>query len=312
MIGGNAGGDDKMGLSDVAGVFSRYFIVGFFAPSFFVLVALSQTLTSNFLPTVYSEAGNGARIAIIGGAAVLVGLVLLGLNYPILRLFEGYPLRGRWYTKPLNALLTGWQKRRLCLARGKTTDPTAGDIDKKNATWRLDRNFGQDDDRVLPTGFGNAIRAFERHSRIRWGLNAIAAWPLIEMMLSDKETQTHSDAKGDVAFFVNGALLAALGGLVLIVDAVANRASDFPAELVYAVPFVISALCYRASVGAAIQWGEAVRASIDIHRRDLYDKVGLRMPVNFTEEREQLAPALNAALLRGETIPDELATKPPQ
>jgi len=300
-----------VGLSDVAGVFSRYFIVGFFAPCFFVLIALSQTLTKSALPPVYVEAGNGARVAIIGGASILGGLVLLGLNYPILRLFEGYPLRGHWYTRIIDVPLTAWQKRRLRKAREKTVAQDADQIAKNNATWRLGRKFGADDDKVLPTGFGNAIRAFERHSKIRWGLNAIAAWPLIETQLSEQEVQTQSDVKGDVAFFVNGALLATVGGFGLIADAAANRSLHSPEQVAYAVPFVISALLYWASVGAAIQWGEAVRASIDLHRRDIYQKVGLRTPVNFTDEREVVAPALNASLLRGVQIPDDLAAEPP-
>ena len=217
-----------MGLSDVAGVFSRYFIVGFFAPSFFVLVALSQTLTSAFLPPVYNQASSGARILIIGGAALLLGLVLVGLNYHILRLFEGYPLRGHWYTKPLYAPLSARQKWRLKKARSKINDEAATDVERRNAKWRFDRYFASDDDQVLPTGLGNAIRAFERHSRIRWGLNAIAAWPRIEMLLGADEKQVHSDAKGDLAFFVNGSLLAALAGVALAADQVVYQPLSSP------------------------------------------------------------------------------------
>ncbi len=39
-----------MGLSDVAGVFSRFFIVGFFLPAFFALIALAQLATSALVP----------------------------------------------------------------------------------------------------------------------------------------------------------------------------------------------------------------------------------------------------------------------
>ena len=39
-----------MGIKDVTGVFSRYFVVGFFLPSFFALIVLSQTVTGHLLP----------------------------------------------------------------------------------------------------------------------------------------------------------------------------------------------------------------------------------------------------------------------
>jgi hypothetical protein len=298
-------------LGNVAGVFSRYFIVGFFLPSFFALVALAQTLTDSFLPAVYTDAGDGARIAIIGGAALLVGLVLLGLNYPIVRLFEGYPLADRahrWYAKPLYNALIGRQRARYTKMRDACKSPELSPVQQRDAKWRLDKDFPWDKESLmLPTALGNAIRAFERHGPTRWGLNAIAAWPHIEMLLQTEETQVQSDAKGDVAFFMNGSLLAVIAGLVLVADQIVNEPLPWLAVALYAIPFILSIAFYRASVGSAQRWGSAVRASLDIHRRELYEKLGLRAPLNFTDERETVAPALNAALLRGEPIPDALA-----
>jgi hypothetical protein len=111
-------------------------------------------------------------------------------------------------------------------------------------------------------------------------------------------------------FFVNASLLLAVAGVVLVADEIANQPLGFPVVLVYAVPFVLSWLSYWASIGAARQWGEAVRASMDMHRLELYDKVGLRRPVDFSDERDRIAPALNRALLHGKQIPDDLAATP--
>lgn len=115
---------------------------------------------------------------------------------------------------------------------------------------------------MLPTTFGNALRAFERHPRNRWGLNGIAAWPRIQMLLGDHEAQVHADAQGDVAFFVNGALLTALGGVALLVDAVLDGGLQWALAWLYLLPFLLSLLLHRASVGAVIRWGAAVRASM--------------------------------------------------
>src|SRR4249919_240363 len=84
-----------MSPSDVAGVFSRYFIVGFFLPAFFTLVGLSQALTSSFLPNSYEELNEGAKVVVLGGVGLLLGLLMLGLNWQVFRLFEGYPLAER-------------------------------------------------------------------------------------------------------------------------------------------------------------------------------------------------------------------------
>lgn len=70
-----------MSPSDVAGVFSRYFIVGFFLPAFFTLVGLSQALTVSFLPSGYRSLSGGAQIAVLGGAGLLLGLLSMAIGF---------------------------------------------------------------------------------------------------------------------------------------------------------------------------------------------------------------------------------------
>ena len=297
-----------MGLSDIAGVFSRYFIVGFFLPAFFAIVAISQTVDAAMLPAVYNHASGGAQVAIVGGAALALGLVLLGLHYQVLRLYEGYPLAARrsWFVIRLLYGLMIWHQRR----RFRRAVRASGDFD---ASWRLDRRFPHnpknptDESLLLPTSFGNAIRAFERHSFIRWHLNAIAAWPYVENLLSDHESDVLSDARGDVAFFINTSLLAILTGLALLFDMLHYESS--PSKFFLLIPLAIAIVAYHAAVGSAISWGEVVRACIDSHRLQMYTTLGLRAPTSIKDE-EQLAWHLNSTLLVGERMPDEFFAAP--
>jgi hypothetical protein len=301
-------------LGSVAGVFSRYFIVGFFIPAFFAFVGLGHALSQGALPHAYTSAGPATQVAIAGGAAVLVGLVLLGLHYSILRLFEGYPLIAqsqRRYVRTVYGRLMDRQNRLYERACARTREAGASQAQRRDAFWWLDQTFPHDQDGLLlPTTFGNALRAFERHSRDRWGLNGIAAWPRIQMLLNAQEAQVHADAQGDVAFFVNGAILSALGGVALAADAILHGGLRWPLAWLYLLPYVLSWLLHRASIGAVIRWGTAVRASMDLHRLELYEKLGVRAPRDFTEERERIGPAVSAALLRGVLVPDDLFRTP--
>ena len=72
---------------------------------------------------------------------------------------------------------------------------------------------------------------------------------------------------------------------------------------------VISRIAYAASIGAVSRWGEVVRASIDLHRLDMYRRLGLRRPEDFLDERF-IAWHLNRALLTGEHLLDEYAITP--
>jgi hypothetical protein len=305
-----------VGLSDIAGVFSRYFIVGFFLPAFFAIVALSQSIDAAMLPAVYNHASAGAQIAIVGGAALALGLLLLGLHYPVLRLYEGYPLAARksWFVlRLLYNLMISHQRRRFrraVRACGDLSNQSAAEFD---ASWRLDRRFPHnpknptDEGLLLPTSFGNAIRAFERHSFIRWHLNAIAAWPYVENLLSDHESEVLSDARGDVAFFINSSLLAILTGFVLGFDMLDYTSS--PSAFFLLIPLAIAIVAYQAAVGSAISWGEVVRACIDSHRLQMYTTLGLRSPTSVKDE-QRIAWHLNSTLLVGKRMPDEFFAAP--
>src|SRR4029079_15355698 len=222
-----------------------------------------------------------------------------GLHYEVLRLYEGYPLRDRadsWYAGWLFRLLRERQGSRFSTLKTASLDRSATLDQRQVAKWRLDLFFPWDDEsRLLPTAFGNAVRAFERHPVSRWGLNGIAAWPHVEMLLSTDEMSVHADARGDLAFFLNGSLLAAVGGLVLAADAIAHWSLEQALAAVVAV--ALTSIFYTWAVGAAIRWGSAVRASMDLHRREVYEKLGVRKPVSFSDERDTVAPAVNGALL---------------
>jgi hypothetical protein len=297
-----------MGIKDVAGVFSRSFIVGFYLPAFFVLIVLAQGLTNSFLPEVYKDAQQGTQVLIVGGVALLLGLVLLGLEYPIFRLYEGYPLKHRRHV-----IAFGWLYRRLIRTRRKAFEQAEArlksdetpDEEKARTAWWLDLNYPQPGS-LMPTRFGNAVRAFEEHSLKRWGLDAIPAWPRVQLLLSAEQSEAHANAYSGPAFFVNGSLLSLVGGLVLVVDGAIHRPVAWYWAWAYVIAFALSYLLYRWAVGAAMRWGSVVRGAIDLHRLTLYEQLGVRRPKDFSDERRTVAPAVSGALLYGYRIPNEL------
>ena len=315
-----------MGLSNVTGVLSRYFIIGFFLPVFAALVAYSQAVSSQLLPAVYEQQSAGTQIAILGGAALLAGLVLLGLNHPIMRAYEGYPLmridgwasasrRGRdagrlrrlahWAVAGLIAIQAE-RRGELKTIRDGPADESAQTV----AAWQLDCRYPRRRRDLLPTAFGNVIRAFELHSSHRWGLDAIAVQPRITALLSAQELEIEADARSEAAFFVNLSLLSLLLTAVSLIDLVAFRSGSWVEILAPAVPLLLSWMFYRASIGAAERWGNTVRSTVDLHRLELYERLGVIAPTSFTEERTIIGPAVSRCLLHGNRLPDELRARP--
>lgn len=299
----------QMALTDVAGIFSRFFIVGFFLPSFFALVALAQLLADEWVPNGFEKYSGPTEILILGGLALLVGLFLLGLHRPILRLYEGYPLlRSRLgLARPFLRLQNRVYRQlaRLKSLAGPNADP---DVNSRGiAAWlMLDRYFPDEQSRLLPTRFGNALRAWEDYSYNRWGLDAIPFWARVEPLLSEQERQLHENAQTDVAFFVNSSLASIVVGLVLAADAIANAHIDWAWAWLYLVPFVVAYVIYRFAIDAGQRWGVEIKASLDLHRLEVYDRLGIRRPLGFADERETIAPALNRFLLYAKPLPDDL------
>ena len=103
----------------------------------------------------YEDAKLATQVAIVGGAA-LVGLVLLGLHYPILRMYEGYPLQGHARYPPVKWLVAGLMRHQRWRLRRATEATETGSAGARfGARWRRDRGFPHDDpDLLLPLSFG--------------------------------------------------------------------------------------------------------------------------------------------------------------
>jgi len=298
-----------MGVKDIAGVFSRYFVLGFFLPSFFTLIALSQFLSRGLLPNDYEHYEPQTQVLILGGAAVLLGLLLSGLHHHLLRLFEGYPLEAG-KTKPNGVVdrLRVWKSCRwVCrfdrLMRDKN-QPEQSEA-RTAAAQLLSRYYPARRDHVMPTRFGNIVRSFERHPRSRWGLDGVTIWPRVEMLLSQQQLDLITDARTDVAFFVNATFGSAVVGVFLFVDGFVNTPLPAVGFFLYVVPFVLAYLFYRASSSAALAWGDEVRAAFDLCRMDLYRRLGVRVPHTHRDE-VVTARHINRCLLYGEPIPGSI------
>jgi hypothetical protein len=314
-----------MALKDVAGIFSRAFVVGYFVPAFAALVILQVTVTHGALPKAYNGLTEGTQLLVVGGVAVMLGLLLWGVHYPVLRLFQGYALEGlsEW-TYPRVHLrgraVGGWRlqpcawvyvraRARWLTRYGHLVGVAGSDLrspERTQALKELNKQWPGTERQVLITRLGNVIASFEGHPRTRYNLNGIYAYPRIATMLGEAEREIITDARTDLAFFLNLALLAVLTGTYILVDSVWHGWLLTPAGLAaLLVPPLVYMGARTAAVDAAHRWGAAVRSAFDLHRLEFYKQMGLRRPRTQAEE-ETTANAVNRLLVYGETLPDQL------
>jgi hypothetical protein len=301
--------------SDFAGIFSRYFVIGFFLPVFFVLVLTAHLVEPSATPGVYATASGGTQVVILGGAALLGGLLLLGVNQAVIRIFAGYPLQSllTWLGSESESGSDGWLVNLLSL-------PTLWNLLKR---WKLEMRIRNDQsteaavklnqyypwnaNEVMPTRLGNAIRAFESYPFKAYGLDGPPNWPRVEALVTENEKEALAEALTTFAFWLNQSVLALAATIYVLVGGVyANpNASTGSMAILTVLTMLIGVFlawaAYRAAVGAAVRWGASVRAAYDLHRLELYAKLGLKRPQTAAEER-LIARAANRAASFGEEL----------
>jgi hypothetical protein len=319
-----------MKLSDVAGVFSRYFVVGFFVPAFFALAAASLLATPDLLPKPYAKYTAGTQLVVLGGLAIAVGMLLQGFQPALLSGLVQHRSGADWYRfipawlyrlmlKPQQATFRRMEKLKnadnppvsprlyglLAKVARRRSNPRnepdaalaeATDRTRTTAGSRLEERFPQRLEDVVPTQLGNTLLATQEYAHSRWGLDTWPVWSRLEGLLSDQERQALSDSKSEVAFFVNSAVAALGVGAVVIVDAIWHAPLPARAAPLYALPFLLAYAFYRLSVGAAARWGQYTRAAVDLHRPELFERMGFRLPRTYPEQY-RLARALNRFML---------------
>jgi hypothetical protein len=239
------------------------------------------------------EALSGVEATLLAFALLAFALICQPLQFGLVRILEGY-----WGGSRPAIALAEWgsgrhRRRRARLeALQLTTAADTGDavepIHRSYAAWSLVRRYPPPP-LVMPTRLGNALRAAEDRAGRRYGLDAIAAWPRLYPLLSDRVRALLDDQRAqlDVAARFTVVLLAAsAGGAALLVT--------HPVWLlVPAATLGLAWLSYRGACSAAIGYGDGLEAAFDLHRLDLRTHLHLPLPATLDEERR-----LNAELTK--------------
>jgi hypothetical protein len=241
------------------------------------------------------------------------GVVVTRLTLPVLRLMEGYWPR---FLDAVRKPLVERASRRAESIKsefqsvagpvlGGNPPPTQQQQDRFIELGRRWRRY-PGADRYQPTRVGNTLRAGESRPAEKYGLDAVALWPHLWLLLPDSTrdelTAARSALDSAVGAFIWGVLFlvftvwtpwAAVAGVVVAVTAyqfwVPNRAEVF---------------------------ADLVEAAFDLHRLALYRQLRWPLPENPKDERAK-GRQLTAYLMRGAsgtspsfTPPDACLTEP--
>lgn len=238
--------------------------------------------SSRVLPPSLSQFFSAKAVVLLTLASWMFGVLLMALNRGVYQLAEGYgalnPFRLLWPVELFRYWLLHRRVQRLN-ARFNALLP-----DELNRLNRLSKRVVNDfpDSRwVLPTRFGNAVRAFEVYSRVMYGFEAIPGWGRVLNVISNETRQSVASQKAQVDFWLNLWFLGMALCVELALIAWLGAIHWF---------FVLAAIAYawfmlqRARL-ASYEWGESVKAAMDLGIPLLAEQLGIAVPTDRGEER---------------------------
>jgi hypothetical protein len=162
---------------------------------------------------------------------------------------------------------------------------------------------------IVPTRFGNILRAAEYYPFTRYRMDGSALWPRLRLVLTEPLAGALQDAKAKVDLLLNLASLAIVFTLGWEIYLATQQ--RWVAFSLASLGWILVFLAHRAATASLIPYTELIRTAYDTHRLDLMAKLTSRKPTSFKQEGD-LWEALAGLYWRNYEPPTDLYYEPPK
>ncbi|MFC9607995.1 hypothetical protein ACFTTN_31680 [Streptomyces niveus] len=209
------------------------------------------------------------------GVLILFATIVGHHVIPIMRIFEGYWGRNR-LAEAANRLATGFQQSRWRRIRNNPDQYT-----------RRYQQFPVRETDLRPTRFGNVVRAAETYAtdERRYGMDAVFFWPRLLAVMPDGTRALLANARAGMELMV---ITSALATVLTVASLILGPLMNVPASTWLSTAIaaaLVARITYTAAVRSADTYGELVRTSFDLYRRDLLRSMGFKPPQDLPAER---------------------------
>lgn len=270
-------------LEQATSILGRRFVVTAWAPTFVVAALAGGVFVGvvgrERVATGWAQLDTPSQIAT--GLALLLAITAVAYAVevlPVVQLFEGY-----LFPTPLKQVLRTHELRRFDKLDARVGRESGDD---RPAYWELYTSLPRRREWVLPTRLGNVMRAAETYSTLAYGADAVHWWPRLVPLLEDNERSSLDETLMPMVALLNGAALLVIATILASVFVVTSTDQRRLLIAVYVGGLFLTWLAYRAALSQAADYGNAVRATIDLHRTEVLDKLRIARPANLAEEFE--------------------------
>lgn len=314
-------------ISSLSSLVDRNFVIGFLLPVTVAAIALLFLFQDvPLLGQWWSAALNTAKfttltllVLAIWGLSVLLSV----FNISLYKILEGYygPLAREGSRESARKAREAAQEELKTLRQNAQEGGPDSDAWRDFISSRREfNNTFPPNHLVLPTRFGNIIRAFETYPLRVYNVDGISAWLRLESVIPVRYADTIASARAQVDFFVS-LLFLALGlcvlcaGSLLISQFVSGwewTAGILRRAVAIPVLLLLAFFCYEAAIHRARAWGDYVRSAFDLYLPTLAKQLGYDLPAT-KEKRQAFWGAVNGMFLDDQPMSPEvwLAETPP-
>jgi hypothetical protein len=258
---------------------------------------------------------------------VILGFSMSSLNTFIYKVFEGYYLLERFpHSRRREQEKARQLRRQLRRIEGKITRlKNQGKNERRLVALEEQRyyvssvyqsTFPPSKQAILPTRFGNILRAAENYPAIRYGIDAVPMWSRLIHVIPDKYYERVDRSNNQVAFLINCSLLSLILSLLNLLASSYQFLTfryvyvhqplsppllyfipvDLPLEVYQqrAVLYLVGSgfsllwfwIFYKAALPVAEQYGNMIRSAFDLFRFELLNQLNLSLPADSDEETD--------------------------
>lgn len=309
-------------FAELPKLFDRNFAMAFFLPFvafmwLFVEVLSIFGMGMNLISFVQVDLV--VRTGVLFLVSWLGGILLLVTNQGLYRTLEGYgtwnPLRllkvFKWIEriryKRLLRRIAGIDKRYLkALREGVAISPE--DRETRNKLMRTyAKRFPHKEEFLLPTAFGNTIRAFEVYPTVMYGIEAIDGWSRLLAVTPGDYRELMDNAKAHVDFWVNIGFLSLILLLEYLSYAIYFR--TLPSWWIAVLLSLSTISSPKLARNSAVAWGDYVKSAFDMFGSTMREMLVFEMPKNRAEEVKQWTGFSQAIVYRRPDLIPELKIK---
>lgn len=324
--------------------------LGFVTLAMFAFNPIMPEAVSRRLGGTFNPLGQTGLIMLI--LTVILGYMLVVLNNFLIKVCEGYillehfpGLRKRELKKEriLKAKINRLGKALNCYRqKDKMDHPKAQKLLSAidSLQIRHQQLYPAVRSEIMPTAFGNILKAAEYYSMENYYIDSVIYWPRLINVISPAYGNKIQDSRNQLSFVVNCGFLAVLFSVCSLMASVyqcllcslsaQGRAAPFyfieisleqtiyeQRALIYAcigiMAILFAGIFFRASMVSVSEFGGMIRSAYDLFRFDLLESLHMELPVDSWDERDMWKNIGNIASrgYRWEEEPDPLTYKHP-